>query len=350
VLIVNINLLKMKLDQDDLIKIVYEQIEELDKEKKDHYENNKKLSVTYKKDYMTKQMLYYDFSKELPSNLDVSGLSGIEDWGRWSDGPVVEFKFYYLPMNKEEDLILKFYIRPFVYHLRQYQTVKIFVNDKHMDTWKYKFGQSFPNTILEIPRQMLNNKEDIFLKIKFEIENPVSPIELNYNEDERKIGIGFMNISIDKKIRDYDFSKELPSNLVVSGLSGIEHWGRWSDSSVVEFELSNLPINDLILKFDTIAYLTNKQQNQIVSVFINYVKYKTWNYKENQVLPNTTLKIPQQILNENKGHLYIRFEFENQIFSPFELGHSFDTRRLGIGFKKLIITEINDPYAKIIQK
>lgn len=145
-------------------------------EKMAYYENNKKLSINYKKNNMIEQKLYYDFSKQLPNNLEVSGLSGIENWGRWSDGPTVEFRLCDIPVEEDENLILNFYTHPFTFNSRQDQTVKVFVNYKYVDTWKYRIGQSLPNTTIEIPYNVLNKKIfllklDLKLKILFHLKN-----------------------------------------------------------------------------------------------------------------------------------------------------------------------------------
>lgn len=312
-----------------------------------YIENSRILSITNKKDKMAKENLYYEFSKELPNNLTVSGLSGIEWFGRWSDSSDVIFNFSKLP---NEDLILKFDTMAFIVDNRDYQNIEVFVNEKHIETWNFKYGQRDPDTTIKVYKEMIKNDGD--LNIKFKIENPVSPKEVGFNEDIRKIAISFKKLIIEKLVRHYEFStKELPSNLIVLGLWEAENWGRWSVDSVIEFEFYELPIKDLIFKFDTFAFINELKQKQAVNTFINHKYYKTWNYEFKQPQPNITFEVSQQeMMNENDGHLIIRFEIEDPIISPCELGLNRDWRKLAVAFKNLSIYENNNPFAKLGRK
>ncbi len=136
----------------------------------------------------------YRFSdKKMPTNMDVVGLSYPESWGTWSEGNTVEFSFTNMPKS---NLIVKFEAKAFLAKQRDFQNVDVYVNDKRVAKWQYKMGKPMPNTILEIPLSQIKNGA---FKIKMKIENPVSPQEVGYNADSRKLAISFINLKIESK-------------------------------------------------------------------------------------------------------------------------------------------------------
>ena len=127
----------------------------------------------------------------LPYNLTAKGLSKIESWGRWGEGNVIEFTLSDLP-NK--DLTVKFKTRAFLNAKRNFQNIDVFVNGKKFAKWNYKLGQPLPNTILIIPASIIQNN---VLKIELRIEKPVSPKEIGFNNDHRKLSIGFEELKVE---------------------------------------------------------------------------------------------------------------------------------------------------------
>lgn len=152
----------------------------------------------YKKiDFLLNNIQYitnYKFSdKKRPNNLYTSGLSNPESWGAWSNSDTVEFTLTNMP-NK--NLIIRFDTRGFLEKQRDYQNAKVYINNKYITKWQYKRGKPLPNTVLEVSAKQIKNGE---IKIRLEIENPVSPKEIGHNNDGRKLAIGFHTLTVEEK-------------------------------------------------------------------------------------------------------------------------------------------------------
>ncbi|WP_156394338.1 DUF7024 domain-containing protein [Mesorhizobium sp. Root172] len=112
----------------------------------------------------------------------VRGLSGAEGWGTWSDGPMVTLEFV-KPLPKK-----------FVLHL----TASAFGPNVgrpvsvHIGSQSATFALS--KSVQEIAIPFENSEAST--SISFSIPNPISPKELGLNEDRRKLGIGFRQLSV----------------------------------------------------------------------------------------------------------------------------------------------------------
>jgi phosphoglycerol transferase len=128
-----------------------------------------------------------DFKKPgYPSFLvDVSGVSGREDWGRWSDGPSVKFRFKQSLPNKFTLLISAGAMGP---NLNQPIIVRI-----------GKVNQKFISTEKDQVSEFALNFEDIKDADTIEIipPKPTQPKDIDPNNgDQRFLGVAMVSIKI----------------------------------------------------------------------------------------------------------------------------------------------------------
>ena len=132
---------------------------------------------------------YYTFNSPI-EDIEITGLSDVENWGRWSDGNVAEFNFTNLP---QQNLTIAFSARPFLGGEKVEQNVAILANDELLTNWHFAKGQSAPDTTLNI---FADKIKDGKLKLTFKFEDPMGPKDLGLSNDSRKLGIGFKSMTI----------------------------------------------------------------------------------------------------------------------------------------------------------
>ncbi|HAS92527.1 MAG TPA: sugar translocase, partial [Clostridiales bacterium] len=128
-----------------------------------------------------------DFTKNgLPLFIkEISGLSGIEDWGRWSDAniaPTVKVEFNETLPNSFSLLLNAIAFGPNAGKTLTINIVK--------QTYNVQIPEGNPFS-LKIDINLNGQKTNI---IEFLPPKPTSPQELGLSEDERKLGIGFVKI------------------------------------------------------------------------------------------------------------------------------------------------------------
>ena len=129
---------------------------------------------------------------------EIEGLSGKEDWGRWTDGSVAHFRLLIEDYDPQKgDVTLKFNGHPFMYLSHQNVNVDVYSQSQFLATWHFDQEQNVLNHTLKIPQSLISSSGGIDLK--FYIDNPKSPKELGANADSRKLGIGFVSIEILKE-------------------------------------------------------------------------------------------------------------------------------------------------------
>ncbi|PNI04321.1 sugar translocase [Vibrio diazotrophicus] len=127
----------------------------------------------------------YKFNQAaLPSYLeDLSGLSQVEDWGRWSDSKLVRFEFFNKLPSK---FVLNFTGQAFGPNTGKEMIISVggvkesVVLLPNVNTYSVEF------TLDDIDAQ----------EIQFSIPDPISPRSLGVSSDERTIGVGFIALSI----------------------------------------------------------------------------------------------------------------------------------------------------------
>ena len=123
---------------------------------------------------------------------EVLGLSKQERSGRWSNGEKVSLNF---KLEKVEPLTLKFDLKPFLTDKRPYQQAIVIMNGKQKAIWRFEKEKPQPFTGLLIDAEEI--PEDKILSLEFLIDNPVSPKEIGYNNDSRKLAIRFISVEIE---------------------------------------------------------------------------------------------------------------------------------------------------------
>ena len=145
--------------------------------------------ITVWKNLLCKKM---EFSKQVNSSTDISGLSHAEKWGRWSCAETVTMMFK-LPVDKG-DLKFSFNLKPYLNEYHRQQKVSVFVNDSFVAEWKFEHKKAMPKTEFVLPQKMIKKSGKSF--VEFRIEHPVSPKDLGLAADARKLGVGFVNMLI----------------------------------------------------------------------------------------------------------------------------------------------------------
>lgn len=136
-------------------------------------------------------------------------------------------------------------------------------------------------------------------------------------------------------------------SILVSGWSGAESWGRWSDSETAKVLLSSVPSTnrDIELVVRGRAFLVPKKlDRRQINVFVDDRYIGQLNY----LLPHDTrdsiktITVPRELLTspsgEPKGLIWITFQF-NESASPAQLGLSSDQRKIALGLSSLYLRE-----------
>ena len=132
----------------------------------------------------------YSFNK-IHHNIKTAGISGLEQWGRWSDGKEVILSFY-SPLKN--DNIVKFNVIPFLNETIRERKIEIYSDTKLLAVWTYVLGENAPQTIVNVPKECI--KKNGKVRLTFNISDPISPKELGESNDSRKLGIGFVDMKI----------------------------------------------------------------------------------------------------------------------------------------------------------
>ena len=73
--------------------------------------------------------------------------------------------------------------------------MEVLLEGEKIADWHFEWQKEHPKTILEIPVDQITAPS---LVLQFKIKNPVSLIELNLGNNNRKLGIGFRTMKIEK--------------------------------------------------------------------------------------------------------------------------------------------------------
>lgn len=131
-----------------------------------------------------------DFSSNDDMNFYHSqGLSGFEEWGRWSDGEKVVIKFL-MSHNECVKSTVTFKLNGFVREGKLTQSARVFLNGVKIGDLKINFDENNPQDfVLNIPSRVTETDEMNVLE--FKVVDPASPKSLGLGEDPRLLGFGF---------------------------------------------------------------------------------------------------------------------------------------------------------------
>lgn len=134
-----------------------------------------------------------DFSNDgnVPSLL-LEGFSHPEAFGRWTDGKFASFTCVY-PKDIEGKLhSIRLSFATSFSPRGTTQVAKVTVNGAH--TTNFVIGSGPKEILLPLHDSLLKSGDD--LKIEFEIPGAISPKELGFSEDSRKLGLGLAKIDL----------------------------------------------------------------------------------------------------------------------------------------------------------
>ena len=315
------------------------------------------LETQGKQPFLYESLMRYQWGQELSfqraaSNLMnqkyLSGFSGIERESTWTDGPEATLRLTVPPPKR--DLALEAEVGAMIFGRRKEQRTKIYVNDELAGEWVLSSADLAKHQVI-IPKKLVG--DDGKLVLRFEIIDPPSPQELGLGADNRKLGLRFSKIqlhlagnaaqpALTEKFMPYQWGQEisflgaasnLPDQKYLSGFSGYEEGGTWTDGPEAILRLSvPQPERDLMLEAEVGAMIVGTQKVQRTKIYVNDEMAGEW-VLSSLDLANHQLIIPRKLIGDD-GKLLLRFEIIEPS-SPQELGMGADTRKLGLRFSKL---------------
>jgi len=141
----------------------------------------------------TSNITKIQYSKLLASEgnsplVDVQGLSGYEENGRWSDSNHVEWSFINCINHKNMTLSL-------IASAYGPNVNKEFIMHVADQSFSFRLNDNFSTTNFDID----NEKGECIKSIRIDVPSPVSPKELGESGDSRKLGILIQSLTISKK-------------------------------------------------------------------------------------------------------------------------------------------------------
>jgi len=133
-----------------------------------------------------------------------------------------------------------------------------------------------------------------------------------------------------------EFSQE-PSQYTVSGMLGIEPWGRWSNSkrASITFYFSDSECNPATLTLNLNAFLPPTHPVFRAEAVLNGRPIGNVEIKHGEKVPRDFIyDLPNGILDFDKLNT-LEFHMENPPISPKSVGLSEDIRQLGLGFRSM---------------
>jgi len=123
-----------------------------------------------------------------------SGFQEPEDWGVWTSGPQAKL-IVRLAEPAPGDLLLTAKVAPFVNEKLTWQGVRVLVNSRQVDRWRFQLGDGVSERTVRIPAEVAARENP--LRITFAIENPASRRQLRIDKtDKRQLGVAFHALSL----------------------------------------------------------------------------------------------------------------------------------------------------------
>jgi hypothetical protein len=118
----------------------------------------------------------------------IKGWSGQEEWGTWTDGSKALLKLPFATLPAGHDLELTVEASAFGDPKHPSQTVRVIVNDEDMGKFSFKAATDPQTLAVNIPRGTAAKQNPI--AIVLDLIDAVSPEELGFSHDPRKLGLG----------------------------------------------------------------------------------------------------------------------------------------------------------------
>jgi hypothetical protein len=122
------------------------------------------------------------------------GWSLPEAWGRWTDGPVARLDLLLEPALPA-DLELSARILPYTQKSHPIQRVVVVVNGETVDQWTFLFGEKTATRHAGVPARVAALRTPV--QVQFLLPDAIAPERLGLSEDDRRLGIGVIELSID---------------------------------------------------------------------------------------------------------------------------------------------------------
>jgi chemotaxis protein MotB len=126
-----------------------------------------------------------------------SGWSLLERWGVWSIGPEATLVLPIDPTKRAAAEVLQLDIVAVVPKESPERRVKVFVNDAPAADWVFVGPKNAYRMTLDLPDG--GDAPEAPVRVRFVIENPVSPLQLGLSEDARLLGIGIQSLVLRKR-------------------------------------------------------------------------------------------------------------------------------------------------------
>ena len=107
-----------------------------------------------------------------------------EAWGVWSNGILASV---YFPKPEQAVKTMEFNLRAFIAPNHPSQDITIALDGKRVGTYSLTQGEG---NIVNIPLPPSPNN---FYKIDFQMQNPIRPVDLGFNQDQRLLGIALVS-------------------------------------------------------------------------------------------------------------------------------------------------------------
>lgn len=107
-----------------------------------------------------------------------------EGWGVWSSGKLATI---YFPKPQQGAKTLELNLRAFIAPNHPNQEVSVLLDGKLMDTYSLAKGEG---NVLNIP---LSSTANNFYRVDFQMHNPIRPVDLGFNQDQRLLGVALVS-------------------------------------------------------------------------------------------------------------------------------------------------------------
>jgi len=254
----------------------------------------------------------------------LSGWSGIEQWGVWSNGNIALLGF---TMKEKENMVINLN-----FHLYPNPTIfSISINGKKINSYNISGSQELS---IHLDNNLLVETNGVFpVVVQFNIENPAKP-----EGDPRMLGIGLFSfylspeISNNAVISDYNHIFQASNSFdgtLISGWSGIEQWGCWTEGRTAQLEFKLLEKKEILLNLNFRVF----PSPTYFSIDINGVKINEYTVEG---VNEIEIPIKTNYLKEENGvfPVVVQFNIENPAKPEG------DPRMLGIGLFSFYLSPV----------
>lgn len=152
-----------------------------------------RLAAFGKKPLPLDQPVLFSESARASDYLWMTGFHDPEDWGTWTDdtAPSVSFQ---LATPFPRDLCLEIMVIPFVRERHEHLQVGVSANGQELARRTFDRSHEGQAILWKLPLPKLPLSSPVWLS--FDIEAPASPYDLGVNLDTRRLGLGFISLTV----------------------------------------------------------------------------------------------------------------------------------------------------------